>query len=67
MAMTTLSVRLEDSEVERLDRIAQTLAERAHGARITRSNALRVTVEAGLSALEAEHGSGPKSKRPKGR
>ena len=63
MAMTTLSVRLEVSEINRLDQIAQALAARAHGARITRSNALRVTVEAGLTALEAEHDLGQKKRR----
>ena len=62
MAMTTMSVRLEGSEIERLDKIAQVIADGAHGARITRSNALRVVVETGLRALEAEHKVG---KRPK--
>jgi hypothetical protein len=55
MALETLSVRLDASEIERLDAVAVVLAARAHGARITRSNALRVVVEAGLDALEATH------------
>jgi hypothetical protein len=54
MALETISVRLEQAEIERLDAIAKVLAERAAGASISRSNALRVVVQAGLDALEAQ-------------
>jgi hypothetical protein len=54
MALETISVRLEPAEIERLDAIAKVLAERAAGASISRSNALRVVVQAGLEALETQ-------------
>jgi hypothetical protein len=63
MALETMSVRLDAEEIERLDAIALVLAERAAGARITRSNALRVVVQAGLEALEAKYATGKKAKR----
>jgi predicted transcriptional regulator len=63
MRMNTISVRLDAASTERLDRIAEALAERAQGARITRSNALRVAVERGIELLESELNVKPKPKR----
>jgi predicted transcriptional regulator len=54
MGMTTLSVRLEPDELDQLDAIAEALAERAGGARMTRSKALRIVVDAGLDVLGAQ-------------
>lgn len=60
-----LPVRLEDDTIERLDRLAAALTQRAAGVKVSRSSAMRVTIERGLDALEAELGIGEKSKRKK--
>jgi hypothetical protein len=63
MAQTTLTVRLEAADLDRLDAIADLLAERA-GSRVTRASALRVVVDAGLDVLGAHfRQSGSKLKR----
>ena len=64
MALQTMSVRLDTEEIARLDVVAEALAERAHGARITRSNALRVVVQEGLAALEKRRGATKARRRP---
>jgi hypothetical protein len=56
MALETMSVRLDPDEIARLEAVAAVLTERAAGATITRSNALRAVVQAGLDALEAKYG-----------
>ncbi|HZU81380.1 MAG TPA: hypothetical protein VE987_00610 [Polyangiaceae bacterium] len=62
--MTTLTIRLDAPELERLDAISEVLAERAGGGRITRAAALRAVVEAGLDVLDAHfRQSGSKLKR----
>jgi hypothetical protein len=58
MALETMSVRLDPDEITRLEAVAAVLTERAAGATITRSNALRAVVQAGLDALEAKYGAG---------
>jgi hypothetical protein len=64
MAQTTLTVRLEASDVERLDAIAEILADRAGAAKVTRAAALRVIVDAGLDVLDSHlRQSGSKLKR----
>jgi hypothetical protein len=54
MGMTTLSIRLDAADVDRLDAIADALAERAGVARFTRPRALRVVLDAGLDVLGAQ-------------
>lgn len=54
MVMITASVRLDGEIAERLDRIAQKSSERAGGAEITRSNAIRMALERGIAELEKE-------------
>lgn len=56
MATLTISVRLDEETTRRVDAVAVALAENAQGARITRSNALRVIVDRGIDALESDLG-----------
>ena len=51
-----VSVRLDDDAIERLERIAEALSKRAGGAQIKRGTAVRVAVQHGIEALEAELG-----------
>lgn len=62
MTELPISVRLSAEAVERLDRIAAALSDRAAGAPMNRSSVVRVAVGRGIDALEAELGL---SKRPK--
>lgn len=54
MATRSVTARLEEDLVERLDRLAAALSARAKGAEVSRSDALRVAATAGLDALEKE-------------
>jgi hypothetical protein len=54
MAKDTLAVRLEEEHAARLEQIARVLSKRAAGLPVTKSEAIRLTVERGLAALEAE-------------
>lgn len=56
--MTTkqFPIRLEDELVERIDRLAGKMQERAAGAAVTRTAAVKVALTRGLDALEAELG-----------
>jgi Arc/MetJ-type ribon-helix-helix transcriptional regulator len=64
MHMTTISVRLDDETTARLDRVAEALAGRVAGARLSRSDAIRVALLRALDSLEDELGiSKPKKKR----
>jgi hypothetical protein len=54
MGMTTLTVRLDADDIDRLDAIADALAERAGVSRFTRPKALRVVLDAGLDVLGAQ-------------
>jgi hypothetical protein len=54
MGMTTLTVRLDADDLDRLDAIADALAERAGVARITRPKALRIVLDAGFDILGAQ-------------
>jgi predicted transcriptional regulator len=56
MVMVTASVRLEGEIAARLDRIAQKSSERAGGAEISRSSAIRMAIERGIADLEKELG-----------
>jgi hypothetical protein len=62
-----VSVRLEETMVQRLDAVAQAMSKRAAGAAVKRGTALRAAVERGMEALEAELGIArrPKPKRSK--
>lgn len=51
-----LAIRLTDALIERLDRIAESLSERAAGTRISRSQAIRAAIERGVADLEGELG-----------
>jgi hypothetical protein len=57
-----VSVRLNLEALERLDRIAEALSNRAVGVTMNRSMVVRVAVGRGIDTLEAELGL---SKRPK--
>lgn len=59
-----LPIRLEDDTIERLDRLAAALTERAAGVKVSRSGAMRATIERGLDVLEAELGIGRTKRRP---
>lgn len=58
-----VSVRLDTEAVERLDRITEALSARAAGATLKRSNVVRLAVDRGIDALEAELGLKKKRKR----
>ena len=53
--MRNFAVRLDDAQVARLERLAEAIAEHTPGMDVTRSDAIRATIERGLDALEAEH------------
>ncbi|WP_437983741.1 hypothetical protein [Sorangium sp. So ce117] len=57
--MTTVSGRILPATVERLDRIAATLAQRRPGEIVQRSDALRAAIERGVEVLERELGIQP--------
>ena len=50
----TLSVKVSDEFVARVDRLAEEMSTRAGGAKVTRSNAMRVALERGMEVLEGE-------------
>jgi hypothetical protein len=52
----TVAGRFAGATVERLDRLAEAMSKAAAGARVTRSDALRIAVEEGLPVLEARFG-----------
>jgi hypothetical protein len=54
MAKDTLAVRLEEDHASRLDKIARVLSKRAAGLPVSKSEAIRLTIERGLAALEEE-------------
>jgi hypothetical protein len=54
MAKDTLAVRLEEDSSARLDQIARVLSKRAAGLPVSKSEAIRLTIERGLAALEEE-------------
>jgi hypothetical protein len=51
-----LNLRIDQATLHRLDRVAQALSARAEGANITRSDATRAALSAGLTVLEAKLG-----------
>ena len=59
----TIPVRLDEAMVARLDAVAEAMSKRAAGASVSRSEVVRVAVDRGVSALEAELGVAPKRKR----
>ncbi|MBI5533933.1 MAG: hypothetical protein HY898_14525 [Deltaproteobacteria bacterium] len=54
MAKDTLAVRLEEENAARLEQIARVLSKRAAGLPVSKSEAIRLTIERGLAALEEE-------------
>lgn len=50
----TTSIRLDADLIERLDRVAEAMSERAAGAPVNRSTAARVALERGLDVVESE-------------
>ncbi len=56
------NVRFSDDIIARVDEIARALARGTPGIQVTRSDALRAAVEAGLPALELKHGVVPEPK-----
>ena len=52
--MATLSVKVDDEFVTRVDLLAEEMSARAGGAKVTRSNAMRVALVRGVEVLEAE-------------
>jgi predicted transcriptional regulator len=68
MATKNFTLRLGTDELlERLDRLAEVMNKRARLSRLTRSDAVRASVEAGLAALEAEYGLAATSRTTKGK
>jgi hypothetical protein len=57
-----LPIRFENAYVDRIDALADALTARAAGARVSRTAVMRLAIERGLEALEAEV-VGPKPKR----
>lgn len=47
-----IPVRFDADQIARLDRVAKALSERAGGAKVSRSEVVRVAVDRGLDALE---------------
>lgn len=60
-----IPLRIEQATLDRLDRIAEALSERAAGVRVTRADASRIALDRGAEALEKELGlsRAPKRKR----
>lgn len=58
-----VSVRLDTDSIERLDRIAEAMGERAAGVEPKRGAVVRAAIERGIAALEAELGLKKKPKR----
>jgi len=58
----TIPIRLEEDLIGRLDALATALTERAAGAKVTRTGVMRVALERGVQALEAEVGSAGRRK-----
>lgn len=52
--MHPIAVRLDDEQIQRLDRIALELAKRLPGVKVCRGDAVRATVERGVASFEAE-------------
>lgn len=48
----------------RLDALAVAMSEAAAGAKVSRSDAMRAAIEAGLPNLEARYGIEPKEQKP---
>jgi hypothetical protein len=64
MTEKPIAIRFTDEMLARFERVAEMLAVRAAGTRITRSDAIRAAAERGLGELEAELGiKRPKAKR----
>jgi predicted transcriptional regulator len=61
--MVVLSLKADDSLASRLDALVEAMSVGAAGAKISRSNAMRVALERGLDALEAEFNVKKKPKR----
>ncbi len=51
---TTISARLETTLVEQIDELAEALSARVRGIRVTRTDAIRIVLERGVEALQAE-------------
>jgi hypothetical protein len=60
MAMNKIDLRIEDELADRLDRAATLLSKRVPGVKVTRSDAVRAAIEAGLVIIEGDE---KKSKR----
>jgi predicted transcriptional regulator len=56
MTTPAIAIRLESELLERIDRLASTMQERAGGAEVTRTACMKAALTRGLDALEAELG-----------
>jgi hypothetical protein len=54
MTETPLAIRFTAEQIERIDDMAALLKQRAAGARVTRSDVVRIAMERGLAELERE-------------
>jgi len=61
----TIPIRLEEDLIERLDALAQELTERAAGAKVSRTAAMRVALERGLEVIESDMGLAGRRRKPK--
>jgi len=59
-----IPVRLDDETLSRLDDLAEAMSRRTGGAEISRANALRAALNAGLPVLELENGLGKRRQKP---
>jgi hypothetical protein len=65
MVARPVPIRLENDLIERLDRLAAAMADRAAGAKVPRTSAMRIVLDRGLDALEAEFGLTSRRPKPK--
>jgi hypothetical protein len=65
MTGNPVPIRLGEELLARLDRVTAEMSKRAAGADVPRSSAIRLALERGLDALEAELGLADRRRKPK--
>jgi hypothetical protein len=63
MVARPVPLRLEEEVIERLDRLARAMSERAGGVEVNRSSVMRTVLDRGLDVLEKELGVQPPKKK----
>ncbi|HVW29977.1 MAG TPA: hypothetical protein VHC69_31660 [Polyangiaceae bacterium] len=54
MTDTTITIRVDGTTLERLDRLAEAMSKAAHGADVKRGTAARAVLEQGIEAMERQ-------------